>query len=174
MKILVFLHGTTIMHSSGKDKHPSERGNQVLDRSDKTIFDFENYISIDNSNEILKAWSKKGIEIIYMSSHRNRIDAEKDIEVLKKYDFPSGEVLYRNKFGGYKNLVKKVMPDIIIEDNCECIGKFVKEKFKFMPNVLVNKIKTNEMIYQNLPAYLKKNIRSIVIDEFEGIKNIKI
>ncbi|WP_018305166.1 hypothetical protein [Desulfitobacterium hafniense] len=56
MKVLIFLHGTIIMHKSGIDKTPSERGDQVLDKSDETILDFINYIPIGKANEILRNW----------------------------------------------------------------------------------------------------------------------
>ncbi len=126
MKVLIFLHGTIIMHKSGIDKTSSERGDQVLDKSDETILDFINYIPIGKANEILRNWSANNIEIIYMSSHRNERNVKKDIAVLEKYAFPSGKVLHRGKFSGYKKLVEEEAPNIIIEDDCKCIAKMIK------------------------------------------------
>ncbi len=173
MKVLLYLHGTIIMHKSGGDKTPIERGNQVLDPSDQTIFDFENYIPIGKANEILSNWSKNKNEVIYMSSHRNKKDMEKDIAVLKKYNFPLGKVLHREKFSGYKKLVKQEAPDVIIEDDCKCIGQWIKNKYPYLPMPMVNWLKTREMVYPHLPNRLKKKIQSIVLEEFIGIDNIQ-
>ena len=174
MKILVFLHGTIIMHKSGIDKTPQERGDQVLDKSDETIFDFINYIPIGKANEILRYWSKNNNKIIYMSSHRNKNDVKKDIAVLENYAFPSGKVLYRGKFSGYKKLVEKEAPDIIIEDDCKCIAKMIKNKCRFLPNKAVAWLTEREMVYPHLPDYLKQKIQSVVLEEFEGIDNMQM
>ncbi len=174
MKVLIFLHGTILMHASGKDKKPSERINQVLDENDNTIYEFDKYIPIGNSNQILNDWVKNGIEIIYMSSHKEMINVKNDIEVLNKYNFPIAPVFYRSENFGYKEIVKKESPDIIIEDNCESIGKWIKNKYKFLPNLLIKYLKNREIVYINLPNGIKKNIKSIIVKEFNGIDDIKL
>lgn len=172
MKIMVFLHGTVIMHESGRDVSPDKRGNQVLDETDKTISDFENYIPIGEANVILRNWKESNSEILYMSSHRNEKDVKKDIVVLEKYKFPLGKVLHRGKFSGYKNLIKKEAPDVIIEDDCECIGKWIKKKYPFLPEAIVTWLKTREMTYPYLPKQMQKKIQSIVVHEFVGIDTV--
>jgi hypothetical protein len=174
VKVLVYLQGTIIMHKSGKDKIPQERRKQVLDKSDETIFDFENYIPINKANDILTKWKMKGIDIVYMSSHRNKKDLNKDIKVLEKYNFPKGEILYRDFFHRYNSLIKKELPDIIIEDDCASIGNWIRERYKFIPETIVNFLKRREMIYPCLDYKIKQNIKSIVIEEFSGIENINL
>ena len=48
----------------------------------------------------------------------------------------------------------RVMPDILIEDDCESIGG------------------TFEMIYPNIRSELRFKIKSIVVKEFEGIDRL--
>ena len=174
MKVLIFLHGTIIMHASGKNKKPSERIDQVLDEKDKTIYDFDKYIPIENASETLNKWVENGIEIIYMSFHKEEINIKKDIEVLNKYNFPIATVLYRSRNQGYKDIVKNELPDIIIEDNCESIGKWIENKYKFLPNIFVRYLKIREMVYPNLPKAIKKDIQSIIVEEFKGIDDLNL
>jgi len=68
MKILIFLHGTVIMHESAEGKTREERVRQVLN-SDSSVHDYISYIPVDNAVEKLKSWQSQGAEIIYLSSH---------------------------------------------------------------------------------------------------------
>lgn len=51
----------------------------------------------------------------------------------------------------YKDVAEKLMPDIIVEDDCESIGGEI------------------EMTYPHIRADLKKKIKSVVVKEFGGI-----
>src|SRR3989344_7038428 len=94
MKILVFLHGTLIMHKSAEGKLREEIVRQV-ESKDPSVFDYASCIPVDNAVEKLKSWQNQGAEILYLSSHETAEDVEKDKFVLEKYDFPKGQIFFR-------------------------------------------------------------------------------
>ena len=153
MKILIFLHGTTIMHRNAAGKTREERVKQSLER-EESIFDYESYMPIGNAVEKLNYWKQQGIEIIYLSSHESEIDVKKDKSVLKKFNFPEGHVLYRKNGETYKDIAERIIPDILIEDDCESIG-FEKE-----------------MTITFVKPEIKQKIKSILVKEFQGIDHL--
>ena len=153
MKLLVFLHGTLIMHKSAKYKSRKERVKQSIKR-EPSVLDYKNYIPVGKSVKKLQNYSSQGVKIIYLSSHENIRDVEKDKYVLKKYGFPSGKVVFRKKGGQYKDIAEKIMPDILIEDDCESIGG------------------KKEMTITNVRPAIKKKIKSIAVKEFSGIDKL--
>jgi len=153
MKILIFLHGTTIMPKSGIGKSREERVKQSKER-EASVLDYINYVPVGESVKKLKEWKKQGAEIIYLSSHENEEDVNKDKLVLKKYGFPSGKIVYRKNGESYSDIAERISPDILIEDDCESIGG------------------EPEMTITNVKSLIKKKIKSIVIKEFSGIDNL--
>lgn len=153
MKILVFLHGTLIMHKSAEGKSREERIRQVEDK-DHSVLDYGSYLPVGNAAEKLKSWQKQGAEILYLSSHETAEDVEKDKSVLEKYDFPKGPVFYRQSGESYRGIAERIIPDILIEDDCESIGG---EK---------------EMTITFVRPEIKKKIKSIVVKEFGGIDDL--
>ena len=153
MKILIFLHGTSIMHKSGKGKTRNERVMQVK-RKDKSVYEYKDYIPVGKVVNKLKSWEKQGATIEYLSSHRIKPNIEKDKLVLEKYSFPKREVHFRHKGEKYHEVAERLIPDILIEDDCESIGG---EK---------------EMTYTFINPELKKKIISISIKEFGGIDHL--
>jgi hypothetical protein len=153
MKIMVFLHGTSIMHKTALGKKRSERVSQVKEK-DESVLEYEKYIPVGNVVSKLNSWIKQGADIVYLSSHEENVDVERDKFVLNRYNFPQGEVLYRKNGEGYKSVAERVMPDILIEDDCESIGG---EK---------------EMTYTFIAPELKKKIKSIPVKEFGGIDHL--
>jgi hypothetical protein len=155
MKILVFLHGTIIMHKNARGLAQQEIVKQVVER-DQSLHDYESYIPVGNAAKKLQGWKGQGAEICYLSSHRNAEDIEKDKFVLKKYAFPDGQIFYRQDREEYKAVVERIrpLPDVIIEDDCESIGGEI------------------EMVYPNLKPELKNKIKSIVVKEFGGIDSL--
>ena len=150
MKILIFLHGTVIMHKSAEGKNREERVRQVLN-SDSSVHDYISYIPVGNAVEKLKSWQSQGAEIFYLSSHETSDDVEKDKSVLEKYGFPKGQVFYRQNGESYKDVAEKIIPDVLIEDNCESIGG---EK---------------EITITFVKPEIKQKIKSVVVKEFSGI-----
>ncbi|MFA5019895.1 MAG: hypothetical protein WC533_02240 [Candidatus Pacearchaeota archaeon] len=153
MKILIFLHGTIIMHKSGIDKSRKQRVEQSV-RRESSVLDYVNYVPVGNSVEKLQNWKKQGFEIIYLSSHESFEDVQKDKLVLKKFKFPKGEVVYRKKGEEYKDVAERISPDILIEDDCESIGG------------------KSEMTITYINPKIKIRIKSIVVKEFSGIDNL--
>lgn len=153
MKILVFLHGTLIMHKTAEGKTREERVKQVVG-GDPSVHDYASYIPVGNAAEKLKSWQQQGAEILYLSSHETVEDVEKDKVVLGKYNFPKGQVFYRQNSESYKDIAEKIIPDVLIEDDCESIGG------------------ENEMTITYVKPEIKQKIKSIVIKEFSGIDNL--
>ena len=153
MKIMVFLHGTVIMHRGALGKARGERVRQVIER-EASVRDFSSYVPIGDAVRKIRRWAQQGAQIVYMSSHQTDGDLEKDREVLRRYGFPQGEVQFRRGGEDYRDAAERVMPDIIIEDDCESIGG------------------ETEMIYPQIEAELRGKIRSIVVKEFAGIDHL--
>src|SRR3989338_4009957 len=153
MKILVFLHGTLIMHKSAEGKSREERVRQVKSK-DPSVLDYASYIPVGNSVEKLKSWQEQGAEILYLSSHETAEDVEKDRLVLEKYDFPKGQIFYRQNGESYKDIAEKIIPNVEIEDYCESIGG------------------ENEMTITFVKPEIKRRIKSIVVKEFGGIDHL--
>ncbi|MEK9209337.1 MAG: hypothetical protein AAB926_00725 [Patescibacteria group bacterium] len=150
MTILIFLHGTTIMHKHAFGKTREEIVRQVIER-DKSVYDYGEYIPVRGAVKKLENWKRQGAQIIYLSPHESKTDVEKDKSVLRKFDFPEGEVLYRKNGETYKDIAERIVPDVLIEDDCESIGG---EK---------------EMTITFIKPEIKKRIKSIVVKEFSGI-----
>lgn len=161
--ILVFLHGTVIVHESAKNKSRDEIIQQIKDQ-DPSVRNFFNYRPIGQSADKLNNWVRQGASIIYLSSltknKKSRGDElvseeglKADEFVLNKYGFPSGVIYHRDENETYADVVKRldVLPDVIIEDDCESIGG------------------ESEMTYVHLDENLKKRIKPIKIKEFSGI-----
>ncbi|MBU0476672.1 hypothetical protein KKB68_01510, partial [Patescibacteria group bacterium] len=72
----------------------------------------------------------------------------------QRYNFPEGEVLYRKDGESYKGLAEKIIPDVLIEDDCESIGG---EK---------------EMTITFVRPYIKRRTKSVVVKEFQGIDHL--
>jgi hypothetical protein len=153
VKILVFLHGTAIMHRSALGRPREERVRQVLD-GDPSLHDFETYVPVRNVVRKLQAWVGLGAQIVYLSSHKHAKDVEKDKVILKKFGFPEGQVFFRQSGEQYGDVAERVMPDVLIEDDCESIGG------------------EPEMTYPQIKPEMKARIKSIVVKEFEGIDHL--
>ncbi len=152
-RILVFLHGTSIMHRNALGLSREEIIQQIVEGIDDSIIDFISYIPIGNVVEKLTTWQKQGAQISYLSSHMSLEEVKKDEIVLKRYKFPKGPIFYR-KEKNWNLPIEEAKPDILIEDNCESIGG------------------EYQMTYPNLDLKLKTKIHSIVIKEFGGIDQL--
>lgn len=153
MRILVFLHGTTIVHAAGAGLPREERVRQVREHH-PSVRDYAAYMPIGGAAAKLRRWQKQGAEIAYLSSHRTPEDVAKDAAVLRRYEFPEGEVCFRQPGEDYGAAAERAQPDVLIEDDCESIGGAV------------------EMTYPHLRAELRERVTSIVVREFEGIDHL--
>ncbi len=154
MKIVIFTEGTVIMHSSAKGLGREDIVKQIKNGTDYSIYNWEEYIPIGNAAEKLQRWKSQGAKILYLTSRVNPEEIEDITGVLKKHNFPEGQLLYRQKGEAYKDVAEKVLPHVLIEDDCESIGGM------------------REMTITNVKPDLKKKIKSIVVKEFEGIDHL--
>ncbi len=138
MKIMVFLHGTATRPSA----------------DDKAGQDFARYQPTGKAVEKLNSWVSQGAQICYLTSHEKAAGVEIDKQVLPKFGFPQGEIFYRQNGEAYQDVAERVMPDVLIEDDCASIGG---EK---------------EMAYPHIREDLKSKIKSIVVKEFQGIDHL--
>ncbi|HOM77705.1 DUF3850 domain-containing protein [Patescibacteria group bacterium] len=154
VKVLVFTEGTILMASTGLGMEREERVKQVI-RNEPPIDDFKSYIPVGNAVETLNYWISNGCEIYYLTSRRTLEEITAIQDVLLRNKFPSGTLLYRKPGEEYKDVVERLMPDVLIEDDCESIGG------------------EPEMIYPHIKPELKPLIKHFTIKEFGGIDHLK-
>lgn len=171
MKILIFTEGTIIMHGNAKGVSREGAVEQSklagIQQEERTLsydmkslkkaepgspYDFTSYIPVGHATEKLMRWKKQGAEIYYLTSRRIKKEVEAIRTVLEKYSFPDANNLYfRHQGEDYKDVAEKLMPDILVEDDCESIGGEI------------------EMTYPHIRPGLKAKIKPIIVKEFGGI-----
>ncbi|MBI4991577.1 hypothetical protein HZB96_05820 [Candidatus Gottesmanbacteria bacterium] len=174
MKILVFTEGTVIMHRNAKGVSREEAVRQSrlagIQQEERTLsydtksqlsieagspHDSKNYIPVGNAVTKLKLWKNQGATILYLTSRRINNEVEVIRNILKKYDFPHADNLYFRQLGeDYKDVAERLLPDVIVEDDCESIGGEI------------------EMTYPHIRPDLKKKIKSVIVKEFCGIDQL--
>jgi len=150
---MVFTEGTIIMHNNAFNKKRKDIIDQVKKR-DTSVHDFKTYIPIGNASKKLKLWSTQSIDLIYLTSRKKQNQIDQIRDVLIKYNFPKGKLLFRKQNEEYKDVVEKETPDVLIEDNCESMGG------------------KKEMAITHVRLLIKNKIKSIPIREFEGIDHL--
>lgn len=151
MRILVFTEGTVLMFPTVKGLSREERV-ELSKMRVMTVHNFKNYISNGNAVKKLSNWKKQGAVIYYLTSRRTSEEVNDIKKVLRKYGFPDNQNLFFRKRGEeYKDVAEKLMPDILVEDDCESIGGEV------------------EMTYPHIRSDLKKKIKPVIVKEFGGI-----
>ena len=142
------------MHPSAADLTREQRVEQSKKRL-RSVYDYGHYIPNGNAVKKLLTWKDQGAEIFYLTSRTSKMQVNDIKRVLKKFDFPDAQnLLFCQKGEKYNEIAEKLMPDILIEDDCESIGGEA------------------EMTYPYIRPKLKKKIKSIVIKEFEGIDHL--
>lgn len=120
-----------------------------------SVYDLKNYIPVGNAVEKLTKWQEQGAEICYLSSRRIKSEIETIRRILHKFHFPNADNLYFRREGeDYKDVAERLLPDVLIEDDCESIGG------------------AKEMTYTFLKPELKARITSIPVPEFGGIDHL--
>jgi hypothetical protein len=153
VKLLIFLHGTTIMQRNGVGRTRAERVRQVRE-GEASVRDFASYVPIGDAVSKLQGWSSQGAEIVYLSPHQRQEQVEQDQAVLKAHQFPDGPVVFRQAGERYHDVAERVVPDVLIEDDCESIGG------------------EHEMVYPHITPEVQARMVSIVVKEFEGIDHL--
>ena len=175
MNILVFTEGTVLIFKKGEQLSREERlemsrqagvqreentlafenNSTVPFTEEGSVYDFTSYVPIGKAVEKLQDWKNQGVTISYLTSRRTKGEIETIQHLLEKYNFPDNKnIFYRKQGEEYKDVAERVMPDILIEDDCASIGG---EK---------------EMTYPHIRQDLQKKIKSVIIPEFTGIDNL--
>ena len=153
MRILIFTEGTIIMHKGAYSHRRDEIVKQV-EENEGSIHDFASYIPVKNAVKKLEIWRNQGAKILYLTSRTNPNEIEDIKNVLKRHNFPDGQLFFRNTNEEYKDVVERVVPDILIEDDCESIGG------------------VDEMTISHVEPQIKMKIKSIPVKEFGGIDHL--
>ncbi len=141
------MHKTAIGHSR------KEMVKQVEDEQE-SVHDYKSYVPVGNAVKKLQNWKNDGAEILYLTSRRKPEEIQQIQNVLKKFNFPDGQLLFRQKDEEYKDVAERIIPDVLVEDDCESIGGI------------------DEMTITHVKPEIKKKIKSIPIKEFGGIDHL--
>jgi hypothetical protein len=142
------------MHKAAANVSREERVKQSAN-NEESLNEFKTYIPNGNAAGKLERWRNQGAEIYYLTSRRLQPEIMDIFFVLNKYNFPDiHNLLFRKGDQEYKDVAEELMPDILIEDDCESIGG---EK---------------EMTYPNISLGVKDMIKSVVVKEFQGINHL--
>jgi len=141
------------MYKSAVDHSRKEIVKRV-EKEQQSVHDYASYVPIGNAAKKLNAWKKQGAEILYLTSRRIPNEIKQIKAVLKRHDFPEGKLLFRQKSEEYKDVAERIVPDILVEDDCESIGGI------------------DEMTITYVRPEIKKRIKSVVVKEFGGIDNL--
>lgn len=118
-----------------------------------SLYNHKSYLPIGNCVEIIKEWQRQGANIIYCTSRKGK-QAEDIAILLKKYGFVGTELYYRSKKEKYKDIIERIQPNVLIEDNCKSIGG------------------AWQMCMTKVTPQIKEKIVSIVVGEFKGIDDL--
>lgn len=153
MKIMVFTEGTALMFKSGANLSRDERV-KMSQAKEQSVYDFASYLPAGKAVEKIKKWSDQGAQMYYLTSRQTKEEINQIQNVLSTYHFPDSQnLVFRKKGEEYKDVVQRIMPNILIEDDCESIG-------------------ANEITYPHIRADLKPKIKSIIVREFQGIDHL--
>lgn len=137
-RIMIFVEGTTFY-----TKFPM------------FLFSKYGYKPIGNAVEIVNGWQKQGYEI-YLCSYVRKGRYRFIKQIIDFYGMKYTEILCREKGEQYNEIVERIRPNILIEDDCKSIGG------------------KKEWCITNVRKELKEEILSIIVPEFKGIDDIKI
>jgi hypothetical protein len=153
VRILVFLHGTAIMHRTAAGRPRADRVRQSRQR-DRSVLDFASYVPTEAAVEKVRAWQRHGAAISYLSSHRDAADVELDRAVLAAHGFPAGTVFAREPGESYAETARRAGADIVVEDDCESIGG------------------RSQTIAAGLAATPGRAVTSVIVPEFGGLAHL--
>lgn len=138
MKIMIFIEGTIFRT-----------------RPPLFLFTKYGYTPIGRAAEKINRWYDAGNEI-YLCSYVRRPRIGFIRSVMDFYGIKYTGIFCRAKGERYREIVERLKPDILIEDDCRSIGG--------QKNCCITEVE-NE---------IKKNIRSILVPEFGGIDHVEI
>lgn len=121
VRVMVFQHGTAIMHVSAVGQPRAERVRQSR-RRDASVLDFAAYVPAEHAVDKVRAWQRRGADICYLSSHTGAADVALDGAVLAAHGFPAGPVFFRQPGESYAAVARRAGADVVVEDDCASIG----------------------------------------------------
>ena len=151
MKIAIFTEGTILMHRNAVGRTREDVIKQVLNK-EPSVKEYGNYVQIGSVAEKLKKWATQGARIVYITSRTKNREVSNIQNVLTNNQFPEGAAEYRKQNEEYSGVVRRVMPDVLIEDDCESIG--------------------GERAVIQLDRRVNTKMRHIVVREFGGIDHL--
>ncbi len=122
-----------------------------MHRSQEKFFDVPSFIPTKGSVEKPRSWQERGADICYLTSKRWNENPQAVEATLRRFHFPAGELYYREQGEEYADVVRRVQPDVLIEDDCRSIG-------------------WQEVITPKLKA--EWNVHGIVVPEFGGLAHL--
>lgn len=152
MRILIFTEGTILQHKNAAGGTREEIVRQVKEK-EVTVKDYSSYVPIEGSAQKVAKWKKQGAEVFYLTSRRTPEQIQQIRAVLKRHKFPAGKLLFRKEGEDYKDVAERLVPDIFIEDDCESIGE-------------------DEITINHVKPEIRRQIKSILVKEFGGIKHL--
>lgn len=150
-KVLIFVEGTILMHPEGKGATREERVQQSRARI-TGVAQYDRYIPIGNAVDKARQWGIN-YKISYLTSRTTPIEILAIKKIISDNGFPEGEVYYRQAGETYGDVVNRIQPNIIIEDDCESIGN-------------------KEMVTPQMRPSRAELIKPIVVKEFAGIDEL--
>lgn len=117
------------------------------------LYNHNRYQPIGNCVEIIKDWQGQGANIVYCTSRKAK-QAEAVADLLKRYGFAGTELYYRSKRENYKDIVERIQPAVLIEDDCKSIGG------------------AWQMCITKVAPKIKEKVVSVVVGEFKGIDDL--
>ena len=103
VRVMVFLHGTAIMHATAVGRPRAQRVRQSRERS-ASVLDFASYVPTEAAVGKVRAWSGHGAQICYLSSHTAAADVQLDRQVLAAHRFTPGTVFFRSQGETYADV----------------------------------------------------------------------
>lgn len=138
MRVMIFIEGTTFYTKP------------LL-----FLFTKYGYKPIGNAVEIINMLYDKGYEI-YLCTYVRKARYNFIKSVIDFYGMKYTNILCREKGEHYSEIVERVKPHVLIEDDCKSIGGL------------------KECCITNVREEIKENIQSIIVPEFAGIDGITI
>ena len=155
MKILVFTEGTLLIHKDWVGLSRAQRVGRVKAAAGaQAPQDWNAQVPVGRAGEKLRAWRTHGADIAYLTSRRNPDEVKAIGEVLRRHTLPDGALYFRGEGERYSDVAERVLPDVVVEDDCESIGGEA------------------EMTYPHIRPELKERIKSVVVPEFGGIDHL--
>ncbi len=140
------------MHGGGTGHNRDEIVRQV-EEDEESVYDFAWYVPIGDAVGKLARWGG-GAEVLYLTSRTADEEVESIRQVLKRYGFPDGRLLFRHPGDEYWTIAERLAPGILVEDDCESIGG------------------ADEMTITDVRPAVRKKIKSIALKEFGGIDHL--